>query len=66
MTKRDGYELGSTIHERLDSIRMTPAEREVALTSMRKAFIIVDACARLARAIRQFGGSLSHKPTVAH
>jgi hypothetical protein len=63
---RDGYELGSTIHERLDSIHMTPAEREAALGAMRTAFVIVDACTRLARALRHSVGALSHRPTVAH
>jgi hypothetical protein len=66
MTKRDGYELGSTIHERLDSIRMTPTEREAAEAAMHTAFIIVDACERFAHRIRHFGASVSHKPTVAH
>ena len=66
MTKRDEYEVGSTIHERLDSIRMTAPERDVAVSAMRTAFIIVDACARLANHIRHVGGSLWRKPTAAH
>ena len=49
MMKRE-YEL-SSIQQRINSIRMTDAERGAALAALRNAFIVVDACAWVARKI---------------
>jgi hypothetical protein len=64
--RNDTNELGSIVEARLNSIRMTSAERETAITAMRNAGLIVDAFVWIAEKIRGVGGSVSHKPTVAH
>lgn len=64
--KHDTNELGSIVEARLNSIRMTSAERETAITAMRNAGLIVDAFVWIAEKIRGVGSSVSQKPTVAH
>jgi hypothetical protein len=43
MNERMGIELGATLVDRINSLRMTEAERRVALDAMRTARLLVDA-----------------------
>jgi hypothetical protein len=48
--------IGSTIYERINSVRMSDAERVVALNAMRDAELIVDAITWIGRKFEQLGG----------
>ena len=43
MNERIGIELGTTLVDRINSLRMTATERQVALDAMRNARLLVDA-----------------------
>jgi hypothetical protein len=64
--KHDENKLGSIVEARLNSIRLTSAERETAITAIRNAGLVVDAFVSVAEKIRGVGASVTHKPTVAH
>jgi single-stranded DNA-specific DHH superfamily exonuclease len=55
--------IGSTIYERINSVRMSDAERVVALNAMRDAELIVDAITWIGRKFEQLGG-LFTKPSL--
>lgn len=48
--------IGSTIYERINTVRMSDAERLVALNAMRDAELIVDALTWIGRKFEQLGG----------
>ena len=55
--------LGSTIVGRINSARMSQAERQSALNAMRDAELLVDAFVWVAKKIEQIGERLFLKPT---
>lgn len=55
--------IGSTIYERINTVRMSDAERVVALNAMRDAELIVDAFIWIGRKFEQLGG-LFTKPSL--
>ena len=55
--------IGSTIYERINTVRMSDAERLVALNAMRDAELIVDALTWIGRKFEQLGG-LFTKPSL--
>lgn len=63
--KRNENELGSVLQARLDSIHLSPTEREAALRALDNANRIVDAFVWIAEKVRSVG-TWGHKPTVAH
>jgi hypothetical protein len=58
--------LGSTILARINAVRMSQAERQVALDAMRGADLLVDAFAWVAKKIEQLGQRLFLKPALKH
>ncbi|HEY0337875.1 MAG TPA: hypothetical protein VGC70_11100 [Burkholderiales bacterium] len=57
MNERMGIELGATLVDRINSLRMTEAERQVALDAMRNARLLVDAWLWLVGKIGQLSGA---------
>jgi hypothetical protein len=57
MSERMGIELGATLVDRINSLRMTEVERQVALDAMRNARLLVDAWLWLAGKIGQVKGT---------
>jgi hypothetical protein len=58
--------LGSTILARIDAVRMTEAERQVAIGAMRDADLLVDGFAWVAKKIEQIGERLFLRPALKH
>lgn len=58
--------LGSTIVGRINSVRMSEVERQIALNAMRDADLLVDAFVWVAKKIEQIGERLFLKPTLKH
>ena len=58
--------IGSTIYERINASRMSPAERQVAINAMRDAEWIVDAIVWVTKRIEQLGARLFLKPSPKH
>ena len=58
--------LGSTVVGRINSIRMSEVERQIALNAMRDADLLVDAFVWVAKKIEQIGARLFLKPTPKH
>lgn len=58
--------LGSTIHARVSTLKMTEAERSRALNAMYEADLLVDAFVWVAKKIEHFGGRLFLKPSLKH
>lgn len=61
--------IGSTIYERINTVRMSDAERLVALNAMRDAELIVDAITWIGKKFEQLGGLFtkhSLKPSLKH
>ena len=63
--KRNEHELGSVLQARLDSINLSPSDREAALRALDSANRIVDAFVWIAEKVRSVG-AWGQKPTVAH
>lgn len=57
--------IGSTIVGRINSVRLSQAERQTALTAMRDAELLVDAFVWIAKKIEQFGQRLFLKPVLS-
>jgi hypothetical protein len=57
---------GSTILARINTVRMSDAERQVALAAMQDADALVGAIAWLAKKIEQVGERLFLKPALKH
>ena len=65
MTTRTEIEM-NLIERRMKAVRMSDAERLVAMTAMRNGFMMADGIVWLARKIAQVGTSLlSRQPTLA-
>ena len=58
--------LGSTIVGRINSSRLSEAERQVAMNALRDAELVVDACVWIAKKIEQIGERLFLKPALKH
>ncbi|MDP1716447.1 MAG: hypothetical protein Q8L40_00060 [Burkholderiales bacterium] len=61
--------IGSTIYERIDTIRMSDAERQVAINAMRDADLLVDAFVWVGKKIEQISDRLFRfflKPSLKH
>lgn len=63
--------IGSTIYDRINTSRMSPAERQVAINAMRDAELLVDAFAWVFKKIEQLGVLISRafvflKPSIKH
>jgi hypothetical protein len=58
--------LGSTILARIDAVRMSEAERQVAIGAMRDADLLVDGFAWVAKKIEQIGERLFLRPALKH
>ncbi|MDP2239494.1 MAG: hypothetical protein Q8K18_04950 [Burkholderiales bacterium] len=61
--------IGSTIYERIDTIRMSDAERQVAINAMRDADLVVDAFVWVGKKIEQISDRLFRfflKPSLKH
>ena len=58
--------LGSTIATRINTVRMSDAERQVALAAMQDADALVGGIAWLAKKIEQMGERLFLKPSLRH
>lgn len=59
--------IGSTIYDRIYTVRMSDAERQAALNAMRDAELIVDAITWVGRKFEQLGGlftKYSLKPSL--
>jgi hypothetical protein len=58
--------LGSTILARIDAVRMSEAERQVAIGAMRDADLLVDGFAWVAKKIEQIAERLFLRPSLKH
>lgn len=58
--------IGSTIYDRINTIRMSDSERQAAINAMRDAEAIVDGVIWLTRKIEQLGARLFLKPSLKH
>jgi hypothetical protein len=58
--------LGSTLMSRINSVRMSEAERQQAINAMRDADLLVDAFVWVAKKIEQIGERLFLKPSFKH
>lgn len=58
--------IGSTIYDRINTVRMSDAERQVAINAMQDAELLVDAFVWVSRKIEQLGAFLFLKPSVKH
>ncbi len=60
---------GSVIYDKINTVRMSDLERQIAINAMRDADAIVDAILWITRKIEQFGASLASlflKPSIKH
>jgi hypothetical protein len=58
--------LGSIISEKINTVRMSEQERQVAINAMHNADTIVDAFAWIARKVEQLGAALFLNPIAKH
>jgi hypothetical protein len=58
--------LGSVVVGRIQSVRMSESERQVAINAMRDADLLVDAFVWVAKKIEQLGERLFLKPSLKH
>ena len=66
MSKEMEIKLGSIIVGRINSVRMSDSERQVAINAMRDADLLVDAFVWVAKKIEQLGERLFLKPALKH
>ena len=66
MNKDIEVKLGSTIISRINSIRMSEAERQTVLNAMRDADLLVDALVWVVKKIERIGERLFLKPALKH
>jgi hypothetical protein len=57
---------GSVIYDKINTVRMSEQERQVAIHAMQDADVIVDAILWVSRKIEQLGASLFLKHSVRH
>jgi hypothetical protein len=58
--------IDSTIYDRINALRISDAERQVAINAMQDAELLVDAFLWMTRKIEQLGSLLFLKPSVRH
>lgn len=58
--------IGSTIYDRINTSRMSDAERQVAINAMHDAEVIVDAIVWVTKRIEQLGARLFLKLSPKH
>jgi len=56
----------STVYDHLNTIRMSEAERQVAINAMRNAELLVDACVWVSKKVEQIVERLFLKPSLKH
>ena len=66
MSKQHEDKIGSTIYARVQSLRMSGAERHRVLNALYSADLLVDRIVWVAKKIEQFGGRLFLKPALKH
>lgn len=66
MKKDMEIKLGSVVVGRIQSVRMSESERQVAINAMRDADLLVDAFVWVAKKIEQLGERLFLKPSLKH
>lgn len=69
MSKTLEIKIGSTIYDRIDAVRMSEAERQVAICAMRDADLLVDAFVWVSKKIEQIAERLFRlflKPSLKH
>ncbi len=66
MNKAIETKLGPTIYHRINAIRMSEAERQVAIDAMQTAQLIVDGCEWVALKIQQLAELFGSKPSPQH
>lgn len=69
MSKILEIKIGSTVYDRIDTIRMSQAERQVAINAMRDADLMVDAFVWVNKKIEQIAERVFHlfiKPSLKH
>jgi len=58
--------IGSTIYDRINTVRMSDAERLTAVHAMKNADAIVDALIWAVQKVEQIGAALFLKPSIKH
>jgi len=66
MNKHIENQLGSAPYDRINSMPMYEAERQVALDAMRTARLFVDGGAWVVHKVAQLGTVSFHRPSVQH
>lgn len=57
---------GSVVYDKINTVRMSAGERQVAINAMRDADTIVDAILWITHKIEQLGAMLFMKPGIKH
>jgi hypothetical protein len=58
--------IGSTVYDKINTVRMSDSERQIAINAMRDAEAIADLVIWVARKIEQLGARLFLKPGLKH
>ncbi|HEX7025957.1 MAG TPA: hypothetical protein VF268_01815 [Gammaproteobacteria bacterium] len=66
MRKSLEIKIGSTIYDRINAIPMSEVEREVAISAMRDAELLVDCFVWVSKKIEQITERLFLKPSLKH
>ncbi len=64
MNKNFEIKFGSVIYDKINAVRMSPIERQVAINAMQDADAIVDAIFWFTRKVEQLGAQLFLKPGI--
>jgi len=64
MRKSLEIKMGSTVYDRINASRMSDAERQVAITAMQDAELLVDGCVWVSKKIEQLAEHLFLKPSL--
>lgn len=57
---------GSVIYDKINTVRMSEQERQVAIHAMQDADVIVDAILWVVHKVEQLGAALFMRPTLKH
>jgi hypothetical protein len=66
MNERMKFEMGPTLVDRINSVRMSEVDRQVAVDAMRNARLLVDGWLWLTRKVGQLSSGGHLKPTAQH
>ena len=66
MSKEIESKLGSTVYDRLNAVKMSPAERQRALNAMHDADLLVDGFVWVVKKIEQLRSFSFLKPQLKH